>query len=261
MANAHNPLIKFGIVGLASFAALAGTTALATLQSKSSIQVFGEQQPIGSGAIRTFVTLDHRRNPVEIGVTFTEDMLLELPTNPIEYELTFPPEASASAFQYAVVSWNPQGHAPIGIYDVPHFDFHFYSLSREERQRITTTGEDLERVTKAPLPKFMPTGYIPEPTAPAPGEGRHWVDSRSPEFQGQPFTKTLIYGTYDGEIVFVEPMLTKDFLETKLSITESIALPSAYSQTVYYPTHYSVKYNQATYTVSLDELTFRTHSN
>lgn len=260
MTNVRQQLIRLGLIGLVSTVALAATTAIATLRPKSTVQVFGEQQSIGDGTLRTFATLDDKNNPMAIGVAFTEASLSDLPTFPIEYELSLPSEASA--YRYVVLSWNPQGHAPAGTYDVPHFDFHFYTLSAAERQKITAVGEDLARVSRAPSPEFMPDGYVLEPTAPAPREGRHWIDSNSSEFQGLPFTQTFIYGTYDGEIVFAEPMLTKAFLETKPTVRESISLPSAYTQTAYYPTHYSVNYDsvQRTYTVSLDGLTLRSGS-
>ena len=38
--------------------------------------------------------------------------------------------------------------------------------------------------------------------------GWHWIDPLSPEFTGQPFSKTYIYGYYGGELSFVEPMIT-----------------------------------------------------
>lgn len=99
MANARKQLLKFGLVGLTSFVALVATAAIATLQPKPTLQAFGEQQSIGSGTIRTFVTLDNQRNPVAIGVTFTEDTLSDLPSTPVEYELSLPFEASASAYR------------------------------------------------------------------------------------------------------------------------------------------------------------------
>lgn len=259
MTNARQRLIMLGCVGFVALVTPVATVAMANLKSEPIMQIVGEQQPIGDGAIRTFVTLDSQDSPTAIGVTFTEQALSSLPSIPTEYELALPSQASASAYRYVVLSWNPQGHGPIGIYDVPHFDFHFYSISSEERQKITAVGEDLARVSKVPPPEFLPNGYVLEPTAPAPKEGRHWMNSNSPEFQGQPFTKTFIYGTYEGEIVFAEPMLTSTLLEEKPTITEPISLPNAYPQTAYYPTQYSVSYDsvQQTYAVSLIGLTLR----
>ncbi|ELR96677.1 DUF5602 domain-containing protein [Gloeocapsa sp. PCC 73106] len=247
------------LTALTAFIALAVTTAVLALNFKPTVQIYGEQEQLGDGVIQTYVTLNEQKYPTEIGVMFTQASLSGLPTTPIEYELSLPSEALASTFRYVIVSWNPQGHEPIGIYDVPHFDFHFYSLSSEARQKITAMGEDLVRVSKPPLKEFMPFGYIPEGTPPAPKEGNHWINSYSSEFQGKAFTHTLIYGTYDGAIVFIEPMLTKALLETKPKLKELINLPQEFAQTGYYPTAYSVRYNQAqqVYTVSLDNLTLR----
>ena len=33
--------------------------------------------------------------------------------------------------------------------------------------------------------------------------------------KGEPFTKTFIYGSYDGTFIFGEPMVAKAYLETK----------------------------------------------
>jgi hypothetical protein len=222
----------------------------------------GEPQKLGNGVVQSFVSLDACRNPVSIGVTFTKAALSGLPKISQEYALSPPSAASASAFQYVLITWNPQGHQPTGIYDVPHFDFHFYSLSPTERQQIKAIGDDRIKALKLPLPAFIPPDYIPEPTPPAPGEGRHWIDTRSPEFRGQPFGKTFIYGTYDGEIIFAEPMLTKDLLETHPNTREAISLPAAYAKSAYYPTHYGINYDrtQQVYSVSLDGLTFRSQS-
>lgn len=247
----------------ASVIASMNTSVMAPDKREPGTSVYGEPQPLGNGTVRSFISLDANKNPLSIGVTFTKEALSGLPTTSGEYALSLPPAASSSAFRYVLITWNPQGHQPTGTYDVPHFDFHFYSLSPTERQRITAVGDDRVKVLKNPAPAFIPTSYTPEPTRPAPGEGRHWIDTRSPEFRGQPFTKTFIYGTYDGAIVFAEPMLTKVFLESYPNTSEAISLPKAYSQSAYYPTHYSVNYNQnqKVYSVSLDRLTFRSQSN
>jgi hypothetical protein len=89
--------------------------------------------------------------------------------------------------------------------------------------------------------------------------GGHWVDPQSNEFNKQPFTRTFLYGNYDGQIIFMEPMITKAFLEAKTAVTETIKLPSKYAKRGYYPTRYSVKYDTASkeYSVALEGLTLR----
>jgi hypothetical protein len=58
---------------------------------------------------------------------------------------------------------------------------------------------------------------------------------------------------------FVEPMVTKAFLETKPNITIPLKQPAAFPKRGYYPTSYSMKYDatRQEYTVSLDGLTLR----
>jgi hypothetical protein len=34
------------------------------------------------------------------------------------------------------LDWNPRGHIPDGVYTVPHFDVHFYLITREQREEI-----------------------------------------------------------------------------------------------------------------------------
>ena len=73
--------------------------------------------------------------------------------------------------------------------------------------------------------------------------GAHAIDPSSPGFNQQPFSKTFVYGFYDEQMVFLEPMMTKAYLETKLNTTDGIKLPNTYARNGYYPTTYSVLYD------------------
>jgi len=126
-----------------------------------------------------------------------------------------------TGFHHVAVNWNPKSHIPEGVYNVPHFDFHFYTISPTERERITARGEDLERCRKRLPEAFVPEGYVLAPGSEEPGVGAHWIDPASHEFHGKAFTHTFIYGSYDGRLIFVEPMMSKAFLESK----PDIALP------------------------------------
>lgn len=225
----------------------------------------GPSRDLGGGRAYTFVTLDAGGRPVALGIRMSEAALSDLPAEPPrdadgwEYVLSLPKEAEISGYSHVVVDWNPIGHIPPGVYDIPHFDFHFYLISPEQREKITAKGEDLARVHKAPAPEFMPEGYVlPEGTE-VPRMGAHAVDPAGPEFNKLPFTKTFIYGFYDGSMVFLEPMVTKAFLETKPNATDPVKLPKAYSRHAYYPTRYSVKYDgaQREYVISLEGLISR----
>lgn len=238
---------------------------LKTSKSTTSTTFVGEAKPIGNGTVRSWVTTGADGKPTAIGVTFTEPALSGLPPSLTpgliwtEFLLPLPPEASATGFDHVGLNWNPKGHDPEGVYNVPHFDFHFYLISPAERERITTRGDDLERVRK-PLPaEFVPEGYVLAPASEEPGMGLHWVEPHSHEFHGKAFTHTFIYGSYNGRMIFLEPMITKAFLETRPNITVPIKLPAKYQKPGYYPTRYSVKYDPESreYTVSIDGLTLR----
>lgn len=224
----------------------------------------GPSQDLGEGRAYAFTTLSDRGEPLAIGIRMSETTLMGLPAEPPhgadawEYILPLPKEAAISGYDHIGLDWNPKGHIPKGVYNTAHFDFHFYLINQEERENITAKGEDLPKAHKAPAPEFMPEGYVlPEGTE-VPRMGAHAIDPTSPEFNNLPFTKTFIYGFYDGQMVFLEPMMTKAFLETNPNTTDRIKLPRTYAKNAYYPTAYSVKYNvaQREYEVSLRDLIY-----
>ncbi|MEW6208015.1 MAG: DUF5602 domain-containing protein [Acidobacteriota bacterium] len=225
----------------------------------------GEPVSMGNGTARSWVTVDKEGKPVAVGATFTESSLSGLPQKLtpgliwVEHILPLPADAPPLPFDHIGLNWNPRGHDPEGVYNVPHFDFHFYMISPGERDKITTRGDDLARCRK-PLPEeFVPEGYIYAPASEEPGMGAHWVEPGSHEFHGAAFTHTFIYGSYDGRMIFLEPMIARSFLETRPNITVPIKLPRKYQKPGYYPARYSVSYKTETkeYTVALEGLTYR----
>ncbi|WP_410508852.1 DUF5602 domain-containing protein [Methanosarcina hadiensis] len=219
----------------------------------------GESREVGNGIAYSWVTLNAEGNPSAIGVNLTESALSCLPEGEVaEYILPLPEEASATPYNHIGLDWNPKGHEPQEIYDKPHFDVHFYMMGQEEREKITATGEDMARIEKKPGPEYIPEGYISTPGG-VPWMGAHWIDPSSPEFNGQPFEETFIYGFYNGEMVFVEPMVTVEYLKTKPELTKQLKLPGCYPISAYYPISYSIRYNETTkeWTIALEGMTPR----
>lgn len=225
----------------------------------------GAPATVGGGQAWSFVTLDEEGKPTAIGVKMSDGVLTNLPkshpydTPGVEYRVDLPKEAAATGYDHITVNWNPMGHIPPGVYDSPHFDFHFYLIPPAERYKITLEGEDRARAEKQPLAEFMPEGYrLPQGTA-EPRMGAHAIEPASPEFHNQPFTKTFIYGFYDGRMIFLEPMVSAAFLQTKPSVTDTLKLPQRYQLHGYYPTRYHVGYDAANreYVVALEGLVYR----
>lgn len=228
--------------------------------------LLGEVVPFGDGTARSWVRLDEAGRPSNVGITLTEAALTGLPQDVtpgliwmVEYVLALPKDVPTLPFDHIGVNWNPRGHPPDAIYGAPHFDFHFYTISPEQRSRITARGDDLERCRRVPAVGRIPDGYVYADGAEEPGMGGHWVDPRSHEFHGQGFTSTFIYGAHDGEVIFYEPMITKAVLEQKPDVVVPISTPTVYAESGYYPTSYSIRHDarRKEITVSLDGLTLR----
>lgn len=214
---------------------------------------YGDETKVGDGTIRTFVTLNNNGDPESIGYKFTDSMLTGLPTEDAMsnmFLLNFPAQASSTGYDHGEVDWNPNGHDPVQIYGYPHFDFHFYTASVNDLSQIVPGPDSV-----AVAPQYVPANYTSGVIA-VPDMGVHWVDTTSSEFQGKKFTATFIYGFYHGKMLFVEPMITKEFLETHPNVTMDVKQPSAFQQPGYYPTKWSIHYdaNKKEYTVALEGL-------
>jgi hypothetical protein len=233
---------------------------------------WGEPVSIGEGKAQTFVTLKSSGEPVAVGIRFGGKALDNLPHEMAETVLRFPGSVKATPFDHFTLNWNPHGHIPTKVYDVPHFDFHFYSITEQEREEIQpgecTTAQDA-RIPNPPGSAPLACGafnqaMLPPPTdmhppdfklvaAVAPNMGNHLIDLTAPEFNGEPFTHTYIWGIYGGSLIFFEPMITTDFLKTRESVCQAIKMPQAMPEPGWYPTRYCVRYvaHEDAYTVSL----------
>jgi len=220
---------------------------------------FGPVNGIGGGSARSYFTLDRSGTPTELGVLLTEGTLTGLPAATTEFVIELPSQASVTPFKHAVVDWQPSGHPPPMVYTVPHFDVHFYMITQAERAGIVLGDADLAaRMVRQPAAQFVPSGYVAGMASAR--MGMHWNDPSAPERNGQPFTQTFIYGSYDGAFIFAEPMVAKSYLETKpAAVVTPIRLPEKYAAVGYQPTSYTVAYDAATkeYRIALSDLVRR----
>jgi hypothetical protein len=216
-----------------------------------SSPVLGGLAIFGNGTIRTWATFDEAGAPLVVGITFTDTGLSGLPAHqpsiPMDaypYKLSMPKGTEATGIDHVEVDWNPVGHIPAGVYDVPHFDFHFHFTSEKELSKITIDPQGIKMCQNKPAPANFPQNYIYAPGGEVPGMGAHWVDVTSPELHGSPFTHTFIFGSYNGKVNFIEPMIAKSFLESKANAEAPIKQPSMYPKGCkYFPTKYTISYN------------------
>jgi hypothetical protein len=86
--------------------------------------------------------------------------------------------------------------------------------------------------------------------------GVHGADALSAEFRGTPVTRTFIYGFYQGQMVFVEPMVTRDFLASHPDVSSPVKQAAAYQTSGSYPTSYRIRYDASQHAtfIELDSL-------
>lgn len=196
----------------------------------------GPLKKIGNGWGFAWVRTDHGK-PVQLGIGLTKAALEGLPTTEHFYEYRFFLPRGITPYKHLALDWNPHGHEPNGVYNIPHFDLHFYLITTGQRQQISCAGSDLANCEKIPLSKYVPAGYVPTPGG-VPMMGAHWINPASPEFHGQTFTHTFIYGFYKGHVNFVEPMFSLDFLKSRPDVSMAIPQPASVCRHGYYPQKY-----------------------
>ena len=225
------------------------------LKSHGSNIFYGPTIPIGRGVARAWVQENSDGEPLAVGINLSQKALEGLPLEPTAYVLQFPDQKGKYFYKHMLVDWNPQGHEPPGIYDVPHFDFHFYTITNEERLAIGPPGAP--GFDNLPGPQYVPAGYFRIPGG-VPQMGTHWADAASPEFNGFGFTKTFILGSWDGWFIFSEPMITRAYMLSHPDAMTSIPQPEAFQKDGWYPTDYRVQFSTSPnqYTVALLNLEF-----
>ena len=250
---------------------------------------YGPIAKLGNGTVRTYFAVDSAGEPVELGVLVDRAALDGLPSEPStsgrcfdlngngridaksecegdhEFVLALPAavsERSDIPFQWIAANWNVHGHAPPGIYDLPHMDFHFY-ITDEASVRAIGTGscgffidcEQFKRATRPVPAKYVDSRHVSVGAAVA-AMGDHLVDTTAPELAKPPkkFTHTFIFGAYDGRITFFEPMITREYLLSNPIMCAPIKQPAAWQISGYYPTRYCIRHHEKAdkYTVSLE---------
>lgn len=230
----------------ALLAGLLGGTVLSCSDSTApdlSGTIYGPTTTVGAGTGRTYVVRNSTGEPIEVGVALSESALTGLPTVVTQLVLALPAEASTTPYRHVGLDWRPVGHPPPMVYMLPHFDVHFYAITEAERA-AQTTADPLyaTKAEKNPAADLIPAGYVRGGTDLQ--MGTHWSDPSAPEFNGQVFTKTFIYGSFDGKFIFAEPMVTLALLASKPALTPlPVKQPARYSTTGFQPTSYSVGFD------------------
>ncbi len=204
---------------------------------------YGPVVQMGKGHLRSWINISRKDDkPLAIGIEFTEKSMDDLPGDPANhhanmFNLTLHQKAKAiTAFDHITINWEPAGHEPNGIYNIPHFDMHFYKISMETQMAITGVPGPV------PAAGYLPSAYVIR-GATVPQMGTHWLNPASPELPPtfQPFTHTFIFGSNNGHVHFYEPMITRGFILSGNSVSKAFPIPTNFSPVnKYYPSVYKI---------------------
>lgn len=250
---------------------------------------YGPGVALGDGELRVLGIVE-RGHPTSIGLSVTGATMRTLPDTMSDGERCFDvngdgaisdmecsgghqrdlelpgnlADLSTSQFKYAMINWNVMGHGPPAVYTEPHFDIHFYLRSQEEVEaiRLGPCGNVVHCDDFA-------TGRVPVPAEYNPADygdygfvqgkmGNHLVDKTSDEWNGGRFDRTFVYGSFNGEITYMEPMVTKSWIEGLADGTteegcQPIKQPEQWQLAGWYPTLYCGQYrpNRDEYVIDL----------
>jgi hypothetical protein len=256
-------------------------------------RALGAAAHVGAATASSYAEFDESGAPLAIGLVFSSNFLEELPTEVSDFHQCFdrdgdgvvdrsdecnqwhewviplPSVVAARSdipFKWSLLNWNPVGHIPPGVYDTPHFDIHFYIEPVEDVFALEPgpCGPEFIRcdqfeIAKRPVPPNYLAPDYQDVEAVAPAMGNHLIDLTSPEFHGEPFTRTWIYGIYDGRITYYEEMVTRAFLLSRPSECFTIKSPPAVAIEGFYPTASCLRFDPEVdeYTVSMERFVLR----
>jgi hypothetical protein len=203
-------------------------------------RVAGETGTLAGRLVSTFATLNERGEITEVGVTLPRAAILD--TAMEETVIAHFPSQSVdqTGFDHLQLGFLPHGHPP-AFWEVPHFDIHYHRVSVATREGIDCNAEPMPAVDRLPEGYIIPgTGPEPEGSC-VPAMGIHAHDASSPEVAGsKPFDETMILGYHGGELTFIEPMVTKERLETTENLDRAIPAPARLADPARFATRFTM---------------------
>ena len=247
---------------------VAATSSLVSAHDTATT-VEGPRSALFGAEIDSWAKLDADGRVVEAGVTLPLAVLENAPadhhrdTPAADVRIDFPAVVQDTTFlDHAGFFWEAHGHFPDQRYGVPHWDFHFFSVSAGEADAI-----DCRDLSQA-APEAVAPGWLPAvpPGAPAidfcvPAMGFHSLPASefqaSGEILADPFDIVMIAGYYAGSYVFVEPMVTQAAMLRRESFGLPMPVPPAIEGGTY-PTTFEAIYDPV---IDAYHLVFRDFAN
>ncbi|HWG84591.1 MAG TPA: superoxide dismutase family protein [Deinococcales bacterium] len=240
--------------GTAGGASAAGTTAQAAPATPLPSPVLrGEEATVHGATVFTWARLNAVGQVVEVGLTLPMAAITGAAAAPPAAaalaQLNFPAIVQASTFfNHADLYFVPTGHPP--VYQVPHWDFHFFGIPKAEVGAIDCTN------LAGPAPATVPQGWAPPipPDAPpaavcVPRMGFH--SSPVSDFApGAKWMHSLIGVFYAGKWNALEPMISQEALLARHEISLPVPALTVGRETLV-PTRFTARWDQASSSYNL----------
>ena len=190
---------------------------------------------------------------VELGATVPLALIEAVPS---DAEMVWPPKElltialpaearTALGIDHMAINWEAHGHPP-ATFLAPHFDFHFYNVTRDRVEAIDCTDTS--------KPPTLPAGYA-LPDLDIPGMGvlvglcvpRMGMHAMAEGHVGatDTFGAAMMLGYYGGEPVFFEPMVSQARLLEASDFSVPIPRVENLPDGVRYPGAFRAEYDAA----------------
>lgn len=193
-----------------------------------------------------------------------------LPVGPSQFIYRFrnsvvvAPDSDHQPFRFVEIDWNTEGvpRGPNGSFVSPHFDFHFYTMPLEEMERdvtcvssngktcdaLLTDYEQMRRLQNMPEARYIPDLYRADVGSAIPTMGLHLLDMTAEySVDAVDHYPVLIYGTFDGRVIFAEASVTLSTLQDAKAAPEQrltfpFRQPAAFAKETDWPTEFVIAY-------------------
>lgn len=156
-------------------------------------------------------------------------------------------------FDHISLDWNSHGHEPLMVYGKPHFDIHFYHPTVDQIAAIDCTAHS-EIAANLVAPGYALPPDLNAMGACIPHMGIHAAPNSdfAPDIS---FGETFIYGYYEKDLIFFEPMITQEFFLAHKQASRILTNPESFSLIPQSkPDAYTVSYDES---ADLYKITFR----
>jgi hypothetical protein len=140
-----------------------------------------------------------------------------------------------TVFEGMSIDYLPFGHAPPGIYDLPHWEFHMITRPKAEVSDIDCSDPTLPPDSLLPRNPPGPANWfmIPPPLNCGVGMGIHAMSPFQAEYSKERFRKSVAPAYYHGRLTSMEIKVTRDFLIQRQDFSMDVPKPPTPKEGLY----------------------------